>query len=41
MKQQVIDIRKWQPRIGGRKLIYLLQDDLRQQGIKIGRDYYR
>jgi hypothetical protein len=30
--------RKLLPRIGTRKIHYLIKDDLRQQGIKIGRD---
>lgn len=40
MKQFVLDIRKIQPRLGGRKLIYLLQDDFNKAGIKIGRDKF-
>lgn len=40
MRQKVLDIRKDQARIGGRKLIYLLQDDFKKKGIKIGRDKF-
>lgn len=40
MKSLVLNIRKRQPRIGGRKLIYLLQDDFKQRGIRIGRDKF-
>ena len=32
------DIRRYLPRLGGRKLYYLLKPKLEQQGIKIGRD---
>ena len=40
MKHNVLNIRKRQSRIGGRKLIYLLQDDFSKAGIKIGRDKF-
>ena len=40
MKDKVIKIRKDQARIGGRKLIYLLQEDFKKAGIKIGRDKF-
>ena len=40
MKQKVLNIRKDQARIGGRKLIYLLQEDFRKAGIRIGRDKF-
>lgn len=40
MKQKVNSVRKRQARIGGRKLFYLLQDDFKKQGIKIGRDKF-
>lgn len=37
--QHVLDIRKKQNRIGTLKLHYMLQNPLKQHGIKIGRDY--
>jgi transposase InsO family protein len=41
-EQQVLalvkEVRQEHPRLGGRKLYHLLQDQLRQQGIKLGRD---
>ena len=40
MRDKVLDIRKKQPRIGGRKLIYLLQNTFKENGIKIGRDNF-
>jgi len=40
MRSKVLEIRKRQARIGGRKLIYLLQDDFFNAGIKIGRDKF-
>jgi len=40
MKRKVLQIRKDQARIGGRKLIYLLQEDFRKAGIEIGRDKF-
>jgi len=40
MREKVLKIRKDQSRIGGRKLIYLLQEDFRKAGIKIGRDKF-
>ncbi len=40
MKEKILQIRKDQARIGGRKLIYLLQDDFRKAGIEIGRDKF-
>jgi len=40
MKAKVLEKRSLLPRCGGRKLIYLLQDDFRKAGIKIGRDRF-
>jgi len=40
MKEKVLKIRKDQARIGGRKLIYLLQEDFKKAGIRIGRDKF-
>lgn len=40
MKKKVLQIRKDQARIGGRKLIYLLQNDFKKAGIEIGRDKF-
>ena len=40
MREKVLKIREDQARIGGRKLIYLLQEDFRKSGIKIGRDKF-
>lgn len=40
MKKKVLQIRKDQARIGGRKLIYMLQEDFRKAGIEIGRDKF-
>lgn len=40
MRHKVLTIRKRQPRLGGRKLIYLLQEDFNKAGIKIGRDKF-
>ena len=40
MRDKVMKIRKDQARIGGRKLIYLLQEDFRKVGIRIGRDKF-
>ena len=40
MRKKVLEVRKDQARIGGRKLIYLLQEDFRKSGIKIGRDKF-
>lgn len=40
MREKILEIRKKQPRIGGRKLIYLLQNDFKNKGIKIGRDKF-
>lgn len=37
-KQKVVAIRTRMPRIGTRKLYYLLKDDFKKEGIKIGRD---
>lgn len=34
----MLNLRKKMPRIGTRKLYYLLKDDFQSQGIKIGRD---
>lgn len=36
----VVNIRKEQPRLGGKKLYLLLQNDMQQKGIKIGRDSF-
>ncbi|WP_246399138.1 MULTISPECIES: IS3 family transposase [Hymenobacter] len=36
--EQVAQLRKEHGRMGGRKLYHLLEQDLRQQGIKLGRD---
>lgn len=38
MLAKVAKVRQEHPRIGGRKLYSLLEQDLRQQGIKLGRD---
>lgn len=38
IKPLVLDLRMKMPRIGTRKLYYLLKDDFQSQGIKIGRD---
>ena len=40
MRKKVLKIRKDQARIGGKKLIYLLQEDFRKAGIEIGRDKF-
>ena len=40
IRSKVLKVRKRQPRIGGRKLIYLLQDDFKKEGISIGRDKF-
>ena len=40
MREKVLKIREEQARIGGRKLIYLLQEDFKKAGIKIGRDKF-
>ena len=40
MRSKVLKVREDLPRIGGRKLIYLLQNDFNEQGIKIGRDKF-
>lgn len=40
LKEKVLEVRKRQPRIGGRKLIYMLQSDFSKAGIKIGRDRF-
>lgn len=40
VRSLVLNIRKRQPRIGGRKLIYLLQDHFKKNGIRIGRDKF-
>lgn len=38
VKSMVFDLRMKMPRIGTRKLYYLLKEDFQSQGIKIGRD---
>ncbi len=38
VKALIIDIRREMPKLGTRKLYYLLEDQLKQAGIKIGRD---
>ncbi|MEZ8287586.1 IS3 family transposase, partial [Vibrio splendidus] len=38
IKQMVLDIRRYMPRIGTRKLYFLLKPKLQEQGIKLGRD---
>ena len=38
MKQKVLAIRALMPRIGTRKLYYLLQEEFKREGIKMGRD---
>jgi putative transposase len=38
VKQMVIDIRRQMPRLGTRKIYYLIRDRLQQKGIKLGRD---
>lgn len=38
VKQMVLDIRRYMPRLGTRKLYYLLKPKLRKLGIKLGRD---
>lgn len=38
MKDMIMRIRGKMPRIGGRKLHFLIQDELKKQGIKMGRD---
>ena len=38
--QRVDEIRKDLPRVGGKKLHYMLQDEFKLQGIKIGRDQF-
>ncbi len=38
IKPKVEEIRRKMPRLGTRKLYYLLQEDFKQSGIKIGRD---
>lgn len=40
LMEMVIEIRKELPRIGGRKLYYLLGEDLAKSSIKIGRDKF-
>jgi len=36
--QWVMEIRRLMPRLGGRKLYYLLRERLEEKGIKLGRD---
>jgi hypothetical protein len=38
IKPMVMNKRMKMPRLGTRKLYYLLQDEIKQSGIKIGRD---
>lgn len=38
IKQMVLDIRRYMPRVGTRKLYFLLKPKLQAQGIKLGRD---
>ncbi|MGR5299396.1 IS3 family transposase [Vibrio mediterranei] len=38
VKQMILDIRRYMPRLGTRKLYYLLKPKLRKLGIKLGRD---
>lgn len=38
VKQMVLDIRRFMPRLGGRKLYYLLKPKFEATGIKLGRD---
>lgn len=40
MRKMVLKIREEQPRIGGKKLHYLLNSKFREKGIKIGRDKF-
>lgn len=38
IKQMVLELRRYMPRIGTRKLYFLLKPKLQEQGIKLGRD---
>lgn len=40
VKNMVLGIRKQMPRIGGKKLYYMLDEELRREGIKLGRDKF-
>ena len=38
VKQMVLELRRFMPRLGGRKLYFLLKPKLQERGIKLGRD---
>lgn len=40
IKERVLELRRFMPRLGGRKLFFLLQPFFQEQGIKIGRDAF-
>ncbi len=40
VKQMVLEIRRYMPRIGGRKLYFLLKPNFKEQGITLGRDSF-